>query len=1449
MTRNQTILGFVLLCFALTSAVAYALPAGFTDELVFGGLQRPTAVRFAPTGEVFVAEQDGIVYSYSSVNDPVPVITVDLTSKVNGNNDRGLLGLAVDPQYPNRPYLYVMYTMRGPNGENPEGIGNGAPSGRIERLTLNPATGIMIPNSNKTLVTDWCQMSVTHAVGDLQFGPDGFLYASAGEGASDDLDANGNPDYGQFYNGSTVNFDFNGVQQTITFPDLEATCPSPMFEGGAMRSQDLSTAGDPVILSGAIIRIDPDTGAAAPSNPRISASDQNEQRIIAYGLRNPYRFTIDQGNATKTGGEVFIADTGFYLWEEINYIPSATDNVVENFGWPCYEGYGPQPDFLRQNNPVCQTLYATEPIGAPSNEPFKAFFHGPIGGASTGITLYRSNASARFPDEYDGALFYADYVRAFDQPGRPTILVAKRLPNGALNVSDAPFEDFSDPVFAVDIQVGPDGALYYANFDRINAANNAIRRITWNSPVARITSDVTSGSSPLTVNFDATTSSDPAGNGLSYAWDLDSDGAYDDSTSATPQYTYTAGGNTVVRLRVTDSNARSSTTSIIISVGNTPPIATILSPANSSTFRVGDVIQLSGIGTDAESGTLPDGALTWVVNFRHCYTPTSCHFHPITTLSGTNPTYTVTQGHELPSFLEFVLTATETPSNWWDAQWNMRQRMTIDTTGITQTLSDFPVLVSIDNTANAYGTLSADGADIRFVADDNTPLLYQIDEWNPTGVSSVWVKMPTIPAAPTSAGIWMYYDNPLASDAQSTQSLWGAEYEFIYHMSVNSTSPICYKGETGYGVLDSSTKRRLGVLSDGQPANCTGNPVGVAPTGGTEVPGKIGNAISFDPSVDFASVVADFKDNLTTTSWTVSLWVKSNTPTASCTEAVDENGDGQFTEGEQSNAIFIKDFDYRVYFKESCKLGFITRRAANDPNNAVFGTSDVNLFEIGNTDDLGWHHVVYTYDQPTSTVRAYVDGVLGVQYPFGDATPAVNTTQTSVHPNQFRFQIGGNHLPGYTVDGTVDEVRLASAARSASWALADYKSGADTLLVKSAPESKTSANNGQTLLTASDSIYLYPETTELTLASNIPGAIMSVAQNSGAAPYVTTAMVGDLLSITAAQSVVSGGTTYVFQSWSDGGANPHTIAAPVADTTITANYVPAGAVLVVDTTPGGVSVFAAGNLLGTSDANGDAQFPLTPGGYVLDFVKAGYLSNSSVPVFLDPQETQTVQATLYPNSTMNVTSSVAGATIVIDGVSTDVVTPAVVAIGPGNYTVTVTLSGFSTASQAVEVPENANVDVSFTMSAVTPPRSGGGGGGGGGGRRVPRVTNSTNSTNSTTSSSSANTCAPSWSCGDWSVCSPAGTQTRVCSDANACGSTTGRPAQERACEVSTVDQQSGSTTQSGGTQTTGVPGITGQVTGNVDASSRGSPWWAIVSVVLLVGAVLAAVLGMSKKRK
>lgn len=638
---------------------AATLPAGFQETIVFSGLTNPANIKFSPDGRVFIAEKSGLIKVFDNLTDTSPTIFADLRTNTHNFWDRGMLGMALDPNFPSNPYVYVLYTFDasiggtaprwGTAGATSDGCPNppGATtdgclvSGRLSRLQAN---GNVMTGPEQVLIEDWCQQFPSHSVGDLVFGGDGALYVSSGDGASFN-----NVDYGQ-YGGTNSGFQRNPCGDPPG--GVGGTMNPPTAEGGALRAQSLRrAAGSPVNLNGSILRVDPATGLGLPNNPLAGHSNINARRIIAYGLRNPFRIIARPGT-----NEVWVGDVGWNSWEEINRIPNPSDATVENFGWPCYEGNSRQSGYDNANLNICENLYAA---GASAvTNPFYAYNHNskvvstdscPTGSSSVAGLAFQFGSGTAYPVEYNNSLFFADY-------SRDCIWVMFQGGGGTPNPSNIqPFvQQAANPV---DIEMGPDGNLYYADFD-----GGTIRRIEYFSanqpPIAIATANPTSGSAPLTVNFNGTGSSDPdPGNTISYAWDLDGDGAYDDSTIAQPTFIYPQGTHTV-RLRVTDNNnAFDISDPITINSGNTPPVPVIVSPAVGATWDVGSVINFSGTSTDAQQPTLPASAFSWSLIMHHC--PSNCHTHPIQTWTGVTSGSFTAPDHEYPSHLELQLTVTD----------------------------------------------------------------------------------------------------------------------------------------------------------------------------------------------------------------------------------------------------------------------------------------------------------------------------------------------------------------------------------------------------------------------------------------------------------------------------------------------------------------------------------------------------------------------------------------------------------------------------------------------------------------------------------------------------------------------------------------------------------------------------------------------------------------------
>jgi PKD repeat protein len=643
------------------SAVDSALPNGFQESTVFDGLTFPTNFRFSPDGRIFVAEKSGKIKVFDSLEDTTPTLFADLRAEVDDYWDRGLLGLALDPGFPEKPYVYVLYTYDAPPGETAPVWGDGCPTppgpttdgcvatGRLSRLT---ADGDAMTGTEDVLLEGWCQQYPSHSVGDLQFGPDGALYVSGGDGASFN-----NVDVGQW--GGTLPNPDDPVTPKNPCGDPPAGVggdeAAPSAEGGALRAQSRHRLAGPTVLNGTLLRVDPETGDAMPDNPSSASSDLVAQRIVAEGLRNPFRFALRPGT-----DDVWIGDVGWNDWEEINRNPTPKETVT-NFGWPCYEGAGRQSGYESYLDHICTGLYGLEggdpPDPGEARAPHYTYNHDNSvvagDGCSTGsssVTGMAFYASGTYPSSYAGALFFADHSRN----------CIWAMPEGSSGLPD-PGETlpFVTPAAGpVDLEIGPGGDLFYAGFD-----DGTIRRIRYFSgnqpPIVVTTATPQYGMAPLQVQFDASSSLDPdPGDTLGYSWDLDGDGTFGDSGLASPTFEYETKGVFHPSVRVSDDQGGTTRSSLFtIMPGNTPPAPVIDKPVSSFTWAVGTKIRFQGHADDAEDGAEPPARLGWTLIIRHC--PSNCHTHNVETFPGVASGSLTAPDHEYPSFLKLKLTATD----------------------------------------------------------------------------------------------------------------------------------------------------------------------------------------------------------------------------------------------------------------------------------------------------------------------------------------------------------------------------------------------------------------------------------------------------------------------------------------------------------------------------------------------------------------------------------------------------------------------------------------------------------------------------------------------------------------------------------------------------------------------------------------------------------------------
>ncbi len=804
---SATIAGILAALIALLAIPAGAsaepqLPQGFQDEVVFDGLEQPVNFRFAADGRIFVAEKPGRILVFDGLTDTEPTVFADLRGDVYDNGDRGLLGLELDPKFDEgRPYVYALYTWDHILGtpwdpENPEygklknsgdpgcpeqnSSANCLVSGRLVRLEEKAGTNEAVEKDGRPkeepLLEGWCQQFSSHSIGELQFGPEGALYVSGGDGAAYESIA----DYGQL--GPPVG-EANPCGDPPTAkgvaPESGPDEPLPNVQGGAFRSQNLK------LLNGAILRIDPDTGQAFTGdpfhpNPLIGGSDENTRRTIAKGFRNPFRFVFDSET-----GEIYTGNVGSSEIEEIDRF-QAPPSTLFNSGWPCYEGIGRQFQFGKLTDDydlqVCKAMYPPNPN--PTSLPLFSYSHKQTvvpgdecptqaGSAVSGLSFYEGSETpgtveGEFPAKYRGALFFADAVRGCfwvmypGADGKPDPATTERfLREGNIYPG-------------VKIAEGPDHFLYYADLLSEGGIDGSIHRIAYrpHSPVAKLKGTPPfgpyDGSNEFHTVLDAGESSDPDGHPLTYEWDLDEDGVFEISGSDTTQArTFTKAEqearetahespNRVVVVRVEDDEGLSSTARITVYPGDKPPTVTITKPEAGFRWGVGDDIKLGGNAVDAKGNTINEPLpYYWVTRMAHCpdlSNPNACHVHPLQTFSGVPaPEFTAPQ-HEYPSYIEAVLRVSDKRGLSGTATIKIAPR-TVDVS-LFSNPPGIELLAGSDTRPSPFSTPAIDGSEILISAPPTATLggyTYTFAGWSDGGNREHPIKVSTSQAQYTAS--------------------------------------------------------------------------------------------------------------------------------------------------------------------------------------------------------------------------------------------------------------------------------------------------------------------------------------------------------------------------------------------------------------------------------------------------------------------------------------------------------------------------------------------------------------------------------------------------------------------------------------------------------------------------------------------------------------------------
>ncbi|WP_436499837.1 ThuA domain-containing protein [Actinokineospora sp. HUAS TT18] len=546
----------------------------------------PMELAIAKDGRVFYIDRNGAVKIIKSDG---TILTAG-TLSVNTTQEFGLLGLALDPGFATNGYVWLYYSPAGASTED-----------HVSRFKLNG--DVLDLTSEKVVLKVPVQRAeCCHAGGALEFDMNGNLFIATGD--------NTNP------------FASSGY--------------TPIDEGAGRAAWDAQrTSGNTNSLSGKILRIKPaadGTYTNPAGNLFAPGTAKTRPEIYAMGFRNPFRIGIDP----KTNN-LFVADYG----PDAQSVSTTRgpDGRVEwnlitqagNFGWPyCVGANTPYNDYNFQTATAGSTFNCAAPTNnSPNNTGLTTlpaavgtpFWMGKttsgvpeIGGAGSPMTsgAYRYDpalvSDRKWPQYWDGKAMFANWGdgRLFsfqlDTAGNAVTDISRFMGGTAFARPHA-------------MQFGPDGALYLIEWGSGFGGNNAdsgVYRIDYTvgggAPTARATANKTNGPTPLAVQFNGSTSSDPEGQALTYAWDFTSDGTTD-STAVSPSFTYSTAGNYSAKLTVRDPGGKTSTSSVAISAGNSMPTVAATWPKDGGFFDFGDTIRWDATASDPEDGTAPCASL------------------------------------------------------------------------------------------------------------------------------------------------------------------------------------------------------------------------------------------------------------------------------------------------------------------------------------------------------------------------------------------------------------------------------------------------------------------------------------------------------------------------------------------------------------------------------------------------------------------------------------------------------------------------------------------------------------------------------------------------------------------------------------------------------------------------------------------------------------------------
>ena len=357
--------GFAALCAAPVRAATYAPGSGFSDHAVVTGLDQPTDFAFLPDGRILILEKPGRVMITNPDFSGVTV-ALDLTGPVDDGFEKGMLGICLHPGFASNGQIYLYYTLAGSPSKN-----------RISRFTLKGNT--ISAGSQVVILDNVSAENGNHNGGTILIGPDGKLWAAPGDSGT----------------------------------------------GGA-KAQNLSPFPYEGAFSGKILRMELD-GSPAAGNPYIGDATK-EQRIFAYGFRNPFRFSF-----RPLTGAIVLGDVGQSSREELD-----VGVAGGNFGWPYREGTIQQPG---GPGPCPMSTTCIEPVHD---------YDRTVGTTITGGIFVTGNA---YPAFLHGKYLFGDY-------GPDWIKYLEFDSNNAVVGTRQDLATSAEGPVA--FHQGPDGYIYYA---------------------------------------------------------------------------------------------------------------------------------------------------------------------------------------------------------------------------------------------------------------------------------------------------------------------------------------------------------------------------------------------------------------------------------------------------------------------------------------------------------------------------------------------------------------------------------------------------------------------------------------------------------------------------------------------------------------------------------------------------------------------------------------------------------------------------------------------------------------------------------------------------------------------------------------------------------------------------------------------------------------------------